>query len=483
LALHANGFLDGPLNPAQTGPEIMITPGGSPSITNTSASGTGYWKNALNTSNPTGSVLFTDTDNSQWLCFGEDNGASSALISIAHIVNGQVQIFHGLGLPLFSVAGLPADQHNACSIALDKNGYIHLTYDQHNSPLKYYKSTLPRFPMAWSALLSMLGTNETVVTFPLLFTNPVNGELYFTFQKGGGASDDQYFYHYNVGIATWEAAAGTGAAGALTNYNALNSLPVFLSGLPQWDKSGNLWFNWQLGNDTTPFFGCGSGAATPHYPCGQYLVEWNGNSFVKFGGGAQSMPITLANLSPVYTVNTGNEPNFTILDSISIDSNGTLFLPYSDVDGSGFLQVYVVESSTGSFVNHQLTNNTFAFTPPVGAGWLGPGSPSLPGGHVQSITAFSSGTCTYVMYPDIFNWGNGEIAHKSCNNFSSFSSSYITTRFNPNQIIFPDQVRAYNGTLSFLFQYSNDVQFRFATVFNSSSVDIGKTWVITPTLP
>ena len=458
----------------------MVTPGASSSLTNPSASGTGYWGNALNTSNPIASVLFSDTlDNSQWLCFGEDAGASAPAISIAHIISGKVQIFHGLGLPSFSVASLPADQHNACSIALDKNGYIHLTYDQHNSALKYYKSTLPRFPLAWSGLLSMLGTNETVVTFPLLFTNPVNSELYFTFQKGGGSADDQYFYHYNAGTTNWEAAAGTGTAGALTGYGA--TLPVFLSGLPQWDKTtGNLWFNYQLGNDTTPFFGCGS---PTNYPCGQYLLGWNGTSFIKFGGGAQTVPTTLANFLPVYTVSSGNEPNFTILDSISIDTNGTFFLPYADVDGSGFLQVYVLESSTGSFVKHQLTSNSSTFAPPVGAGWLGPGSPLDPGGHIQSLTAFSKGTCTWVTYPDIFNWGNGQIAYKSCNNFASSTSSYILPRFNPNQIIFPDQVRAYNGTVSFMFQNSNDTQFRFSTVFTSSSPDIGKIWVETPVLP
>lgn len=456
-----------------------------------------YWKSSLNTSNPLGGALFTDTvDNSQWACFAEDNGASSVKLAIVHIANGKIVTYmHDSSLPLFTVAGGPAneDQHNGCSIALDKNGFIHVTYDQHTSPLKYFKSTFPRFPYAWSGPLTMVNaTVENSITFPVLFSNPANGELYFTFEKGGGYNAAQYFYHYNAATPAWEASTGTAAGGQITsNTGGTNAtVAAFNSGLPQWDKTigvnggaGNLWFNFQFSAADGPGTNCGGTLN----PCGEYLLGWNGSSFVKPGGAAQTVPVAYT-ATPAYTVNATADNNFTVFDSFSIDSNRTFFLPYLTADSNGFLQVYVVENSTGSFIKHQLTSNSSVFNPPVGAGWLGPGAPATctggvsvcPGLWVQSVTAISSGTCTWVTYSDIFNWANGHIAIKSCDNFHSSTSSYWTTRFNPNQIIFPDQVRNFNtGGISFLFQYSNDVDIRFSTMFSASSVDIGKIWLET----
>jgi hypothetical protein len=446
--------------------EIVITPNN------------GFWTNALNTSNPTGSVVFTAKDGSQWICFAEilnNCPTCQPIIDIAHVVKGTVTLTHP-NLPQWSTI----DQHNACSIALDKNNFIHLTYDQHVSPLHYFKSLNPNDGSSFSGPLSMLGgVVEAGITFPVFFTNPATQELYFTFQHSGGANADQYFYHYNASTLAWEAAAGT-VAGQLSNYVATTGAgPFMLSGLPQWDKTtGNLWFNWQRANDTTPFFGCGSGATPPAFPCGEFLLGWNGASFIQFGGTAQPMPIVAANSTPASTISSANDANFTILDSISIDANGTFFLPFADLDGNGFLQVYVLESSTGSFVRHQLTSNQSAFAPPSGITWLA--LPSIPGGGIQSITAVSSGTCTWVTYGNIYNWGSGQVAYQSCNNFRTSQVIYLTTKFSPNIIIFPDQVRNYrDGSISFLFEQTNDTDFRFSNFLNGSSPNLGKISLIT----
>jgi hypothetical protein len=442
----------------------------------------GYWANSLNTSNPTGSSVFTAKDGSQWICFArmanDGNGqplpnVTSPFVQIAHVVRGVVT----LASPVLP-AWVGNDQHNACSIALDNNGFVHLSYDEHVTPLHYYKSVNPNDASSFTGPLSMLGgANETSITFALFFTNPVSGELYFTFQIGGGAYGQQAFYHYNTGTSSWEAAAGTAAGGRLANYQNPPAGATFLSGLPQWDKTtGNLWFNYQVSQGLAPFFNCGP---FPN-PCAEYLLGWNGTSFIKFGGAAQSMPVTFSNTTPVYIINNNPDANFTVLDSFSIDANGTFFLPYLDMDGNGFLQVYVLESSTGPFVNHQLTSNQSVFSPPPAAGWFGPGTPPTPGELVQSITAVSSGTCTWVTYADIFNWGAGQVAYQSCNNFTTSKVMYLTTKFSPNQIIFPDQVRNYrDGSISFLFQQTNDVQFRFFTFVSASTPNIGRVSLIT----
>jgi BNR repeat-containing family member len=425
-----------------------------------------YYQNALNTSNPTGSMLFTEQDGSQWGCFAANPGIS---LTIFHIV-GMAVTFTNPGLPVFS----SNDQHNACTIALDANNFVWLCYDQHVTPLNCYKSATPRNVSVMSKVSPLVNsTNEAQVTFPLLFTNPVTHALYLIYLQGGGfQSEDAYFYCYNVDTTTWSGCLGTGVNGKM--FNPTPTVSTWISGLPQWDKTtGYLWFNWQWQSGTTPFWNCGDNT---RWPCAEYLVGWTGNGFIDIQGNVVSLPMTQTSPSPVYIVRTGTAPSFSILDSFSIDTNGTAFMPYIDVDNNGFLQVYVVSSNLHTAATKtavQLTNNTSVFTPPPSAGWLGTthgcaNTPYSCGENVQSVTAVSSGTCTWITYPDIFNWGAGQAAYKSCDNFKTSTFMYLTTRFNPNIIIFPDQVRNYTtGTIAFLFQTSNDVQFRFSTFINT----------------
>lgn len=438
--------------------ELIITPNGGANA---------YWANSLNTSNPTSSMLFTDSDDSQWGCFAN---TSPIVPYVFHVVGSTITITN-TGLSAWSTN----DQHNPCTLAIDLNGFIWMCYDQHVTALNCYKSNSARNASAFTKVSPLVNsTNEASVTFPVLFTNPATHALYLIYLQGGGFQTERgFFYCYNAGTTTWAGCAGTSTNGQMFS----NSFPTtWFSGLPQWDKTtGTLWFNWQWQDATTPFWNCGDAT---QWPCGEWLAGWTGSGFVDIHGSTVTLPMTPTNPNPVYSVRSGIAPSFSILDSFSIDANENAFMPYIDVDSNGFLQVYVVSANlhtgtAGSAV--QLTSNNSVFTPPVGAGWLGPtigsGCATAPyscGENVQSVTAVSSGTCTWITYPDIFNWGAGQAAYKSCNNFASSTFMYLSSRFNPNIIIFPDQVRNYTtGAISFLFQQSNDTQFRFSTFIAS----------------
>jgi hypothetical protein len=443
---------------AQTMPttELQLTPFGGFDA---------YYQNSLNTSNPTGSILFTDQDGSQWGCFAANPGI---VVVIFHIVGMNVT-FTNPGLAAWSTN----DQHNACTIALDSDGFVWMCYDQHVTPLNCYKSASPRNASSFSKVTPLVNTtNESQVTFPVLFTNPATHALFLMYLQGGGFQTERaFFYCYNTGTTTWSGCAGTATNGQMFS----NLFPsAFISGLPQWDKvTGILWFNWQWQDGVTPFWNCGD---VSRWPCGEYLVGWTGSGFIDIHGATVTLPMTPTAPTAVYIVRSGIAPSFSILDSFSIDSNENAFMPYIDVDASGFLQVYVVSANLHTGVAGaavQLTHNLAAFNPPSGAGWVGPAqgcttAPYSCGENVQSVTAVSSGPCTWVTYPDIFNWGAGQAAYKSCDNFVSSNFMYLTTRFNPNIIIFPDQVRNYTtGAIAFLFQQSNDAQFRFSTFINT----------------
>jgi BNR repeat-containing family member len=457
----------------------------------------GFWYNSINTSNPTAGITTDVASGTQWVCYAQEqsvgNSSAAPNLTIAKIApNGAVTIYTPASLP----ANTNTDQHDACSIALDTNGYIHVTYNMHVSPQVYYRSNNPNDASVFTAQAMLnngcSSTSTGSITFGLLFTNPTNGALYYTAQCGGGSYGQQLFYSYNVGTTTWSAASGTSTntnaecssacAGMLANYTVSGlGGATFLSGLPQWDKTtGYLWFAFNVSANTLANGNCGSsnGGAT----CGWYLLGWTGSSFIKWDGTAQALPVTLANSSPWYTVNATEDSNFTVLDSVSIDNNGTIFLPYITEDGSNYLQVYALSCPhQTACTSHQLTSNASVLTPPVSAGWVSGCPGTTPGLCIQSVTAISVGTCTWVAYPDIFNWGAGEAAFYSCNNFSTNTFEYLTANFNPNGIIFPDQVQEYNGKITYIFEQVNDVQYRFSTFVNPGSPNIGQIMLTTLT--
>ncbi len=415
-------------------------------------SNNGWSNSSINTSN--GAVTNAVTYNgNQYVCYA----ASSLAFRIAKIsiATGSVTTYNP-GLPLWSTS----DLHNSCSIQFDLNGHLHLTYDMHVSPLIYYRSTNPEDPSAFTGPLSMLGGSpEGDVTFGFFMKSPLTGELYYTFHNGAFNGGDQYFYHYNAGTTTWETIGGL-VAGKLTNYGDRNP---FVTG-PQWDSSGVLWLNYQIDRTAGGNFGCGP-------PCEQFLVGFNGSSFVKFGGGAQTVPITTANLSSVYTVSASQLDTtcFNVLNDWSIDANGTFFLPWMGCDGGGIRQAVIAESSTGSFVTHQLTNYTIPWNPP---------NPALYLGNIQSPSSISLGTCTYFFYPDIFTQRGGEKAISSCDNFSTMRTFTLLTNFNPNWILLQDIPRQVGlGQASFLFENTND-SIRFGYI-NPDSPNLGKISIFT----
>src|SRR5262245_59820870 len=49
------------------------------------------------------------------------------------------------------------DAHNCVSLGCDREGFLHLAYDHHCTPLRYRRSTVPLSIDAWSDELAMTG--------------------------------------------------------------------------------------------------------------------------------------------------------------------------------------------------------------------------------------------------------------------------------------------------------------------------------------
>ena len=73
------------------------------------------------------------------------------------------------------------DAHNSISIATDGAGYLHISWDHHNTPLKYARSLEPG--ALEFATMPMTGIDEERVSYPEFFRMP-NGNLIFLYRSG-----------------------------------------------------------------------------------------------------------------------------------------------------------------------------------------------------------------------------------------------------------------------------------------------------------
>jgi hypothetical protein len=93
------------------------------------------------------------------------------------------------------------DGHNSLAVALDSDGYFHVSGNMHNFALRYVRSTAPSNITAWTAP-AMIGTNEYSVTYPQFITAG-DGSLLFLHRTGGAGNGDSYLNRYNVTTMTW----------------------------------------------------------------------------------------------------------------------------------------------------------------------------------------------------------------------------------------------------------------------------------------
>lgn len=101
-----------------------------------------------------------------------------------------------------SPLGTPTqDSHNAVSIGVDGDGFIHVAGNMHVDPLKYMRSSSAGSLKAWSAP-GMIGTEETEVTYPA-FVRLLNGDLLFFYRDGGSGNGDLMLNRYTTATQTW----------------------------------------------------------------------------------------------------------------------------------------------------------------------------------------------------------------------------------------------------------------------------------------
>lgn len=241
------------------------------------------------------------------------------------------------------------DNHDSIAIGLDPNGYIHVCYAMHVDALHYRTSDVPidSWTGTLTTTLSMVGTNESAVTYPFFFNDPA-GNLYFLFRDGGSGNGDLYMYKYTHGTTTWAAAAGTGTGGKLIDGKSESpdrspywEHPVFDA---DFGSGGymHLPFRWRVTGDA-------DGANRD-----LNYVKWNGTNWYHADGTAQTVPITSANCEVVDNTS-GANLGLTSGHAIYSDSNGNPHIVYPKTHTDGYRHLFHAYHDGASWTITQLT--------------------------------------------------------------------------------------------------------------------------------
>jgi hypothetical protein len=101
-----------------------------------------------------------------------------------------------------SYKGNANDAHNVICIMTDGDGYLHMSWDHHNNPLNYCRSTAPG-SLELTNKMTMTEKEERRVTYPEFYKMP-NGNLLFFYRSGESGKGNLVINRYDVRAKKWE---------------------------------------------------------------------------------------------------------------------------------------------------------------------------------------------------------------------------------------------------------------------------------------
>jgi hypothetical protein len=214
------------------------------------------------------------------------------------------------------------DSHNSLKMALDREGYLHLSGNMHADPLVYYRTREPFDVSTLERVDRMTGKRETQVTYPHFFKN-VEGDLLFRYRDGGSGRGSDYYNIYDLERQEWSRLIEGSLIDGEGQRNAYSSGPVRSS-----DGSYHMIWMWR---DTPD-------AATNHtlsYAHSRDLVHWQTSA-----GEALELPITIQTGEVIDAAAPG-EGLINMCFNIGFDAQNRPIVSYHRYDAEGQSQAYV----------------------------------------------------------------------------------------------------------------------------------------------
>ena len=265
------------------------------------------------------------------------------------------------------------DAHNMISMAVSRDGILHVTYDHHTSSLRYRRSDKPLDPTTFGPIIPMTGQREKQVTYPQ-FVNLSDGELLFIFRDGVSGNGDLCINRYDARKKAWQVLqhpliAGTGKCNAYSCRPATGT-----------DGSLHLAWCWRRSGN----------AETNSRICYARSLD-GGRKWTDSRGKPYELPITPQTAEVIDPV--GENNNLSNQDSSEVDSQNRMHVVYRKNDTSGVPQYFHQWWDGKEWRRTQISRYKKAFTV------KGPGTKAIPMSRPNILFDTNDRIC--VLYRDI----------------------------------------------------------------------------------
>jgi hypothetical protein len=129
-----------------------------------------------------------------------------------------------------------ADAHHSISLGIDPQGFLHLAWACHSSPIHYRRSERPFEISAWSAEMALSGRHESRVTYPTFLIPRDGGPLLFLYRDGRSGDGTARLKRYVEHQRTWTDLPNPVLTGS--GHHPWTSSPYW--NRPAFDLEGNL---------------------------------------------------------------------------------------------------------------------------------------------------------------------------------------------------------------------------------------------------
>jgi len=239
------------------------------------------------------------------------------------------------------LTGNTEDAHNSISLAVDSEGFLHLAWNHHNSPLQYCRSLRPG-SLELDRPQSMIGDRETHVTYPEFYSLP-GGKLLFLYRDGVSGGGNLILNQYKVKTKKWTRLQDNLIDGE-GQRNAYWQMAV--------DAKGSIYLSW-VWRETPD-------VATNHDMCYAKSTD-GGRSWRKSSGEHYQLPITAKTAEYVWRIPQGSE--LINQTSMAADSSGRPYIAtYWRPQGEAVPQYFVIYHDGERWKTSQVTRRATPFS-------------------------------------------------------------------------------------------------------------------------
>ena len=279
------------------------------------------------------------------------------------------------------------DAHNSISVIVDGDGFLHMSWDHHNTTLNYCKSVAPG-SLDLGPQITMTGSNETSVSYPEFHLLP-DGNLIFLYRDGSSGNGNLVLNSYNTKQKKWRRIHQSLINGE-GDRNAYWQVCV--------DKKGTIHLSWVWRESPD--------VASNHDLCYAKSTD-GGTTWKKSDGTNYTIPIIATSAN--YAARIPEKSDLINQTSIYGDSSGNPYIcSYWKTSGSTIPQYHVVYHDGVKWTTVQASVRKTPFT------LIGTGTKKIPVSRPQIIVNDAEGKLkVYIIYRDVEQGDKVSLLHTS----------------------------------------------------------------------